>query len=229
MKHLLVLLTILSILVMTACHQSTNNSQPSAQPSATELTSTTPSSVYPIFVDYENLEDYNRFIDTTSELPENFITAEDLHSFGTFTYFTCFDLPSFSSYSYNFCLENGFTFLITVVHENSQDKNAEDDYESTWKRLEDPKFTSDMRYLTEKNTGKAIVGDITYMYNLGKLSSLSWRIDDTMISIFFTVSNIDEFPTESTDSILCCLLSASESISASAIKDINNVITENRK
>ena len=38
MKHLLVLLTILSILVMTACHQSTNNSQPSAQPSATEPT-----------------------------------------------------------------------------------------------------------------------------------------------------------------------------------------------
>ena len=127
-------------------------------------------------------------------------------------------------------LDNGIIWtenLDNILVDNQE--NAEDDYESTWKRLEDPKFTSDMRYLTEKNTGKAIVGDITYMYNLGKLSSLSWRIDDTMISIFFTVSNIDEFPTESTDSILCCLLSASESISASAIKDINNVITESRK
>ena len=174
-----------------------------------------PASAMIIFpeVHLKNEQEYNAFLEEAGEIPDYFVTAEELRPFGSFRSMTSED-NVIHSYRYNLIAQNGESVSITVVNRIPVRDLIEE------KGTLDPALIgADMRTLKEKVYGSIVRHGVRYQYYEGALDSIQWMTEDYT----FRLAALDSFANFSNlpdDALISRLLSVSEEEFASARQEL---------
>lgn len=146
----------------------------------------------------ESYDEYRSFLKET-KLPEDFVTYSDLSHFGEFDVFVrlCSPLDDYSSYMYGFIDACDYKSVISVdrVYETPA-------YIGKYPLLDAGQLNlSDMRTLPSGENGRYVIGNITYWYISGKLSSIRWHQDGMYFQLSVSDPRFAEYPLDTNTTI----------------------------
>ena len=167
------------------------------------------------YIDIDDINEYQNYIEAEKNLPEDFVTAEKLSIFGSFEDFQIAPHELFV-YAYDFLTENDNHIDLYITHVLS------DNPPRTYDQLPVSAAGSSMLTLAEKERGAIIRNGVEYRYNMGQLTSVRWTVDDIQFRIEVDPSWSD-YSTLPTDSLLYRMLSVSETEFASALTEMNAI------
>ncbi|MBQ9761746.1 MAG: hypothetical protein IJV82_01565 [Oscillospiraceae bacterium] len=146
---------------------------------------------------------------TADKVPENFVHYEHIRWIGELEYFGCpfyveseaYD-ESFKLYLYYLHDEYDCRLLLTISKEGFRDRINGQPTSAV--------NLADLRCLTEESEGRTYYthGDLNYLYNDGKISSVLWRSNGLTFELYEEESGIVGYPAEYTDSFMGELLCA---------------------
>ena len=177
-------------------------------------------------IDIFDIDEYNDFVATEQNLPDNFVTLDMLDGFGSFDGFICHNFyPDFSSYAYFFDDENGegFTFWISTDPKSEQ-KNM--------KTLSISKAETTMQNLVTEDSGIILRNGVCYKYDRGKLTSIEWEINGISFDVNLEYDSIfsadgKEYPALPEDSMFKRLVSTSEAEFTAALNELSAIVSKN--
>ena len=172
----------------------------------------------PVFFVTYRLDGYRKFIKSEPSLPDNFITANAVKQFGTFSGFHYGldgwdrDMPL---YCYHFESQNGIDISLHIDH-NVRGKTTS----TPISRL---KLGKSMLKLTTEDSGYILSNGLQYHYSKGKLSRIRWQVNG--VDFYMTV-HISEgkTPVIDTDTVLGKLLSKSPALQRQALRQLPDSI-----
>ena len=165
-----------------------------------------------------DIEEYRKFVNTETHLPEDFITVDKLEAFGTFNGFTCESKTDFADYRYSIDMPNGQAIGIRIQHGNPIDTIIQPVISAN-------KIGMNAVSLTSSDTGMIVRNGIKYNYVNGHLIRMLWTVGDITFSISVS-SAWDDYPAFPSDSVIYNMLSAVETEQASAISELQAIITD---
>ena len=172
-------------------------------------------------VEIYDLNEYGSFVQTSTEISENFITWDMVKSFGAFRSFKVRADTTAFRYNYMVNLENGEIITLKI---NSI---------GTYKRdtpISSTDLGSSMIKLTASKEGKFVNGELTYYYGSGNLAGIEWTIGD---NTFYLDDFTAEYPYWTAygnlpeDHIISKLLSVDPEVQLSALNELKAAIENN--
>ena len=163
-----------------------------------------------------DLDSYNEFIKTEPSIPTNYISANDVKSFGTFE---CFrygldDQEGTPQYVYYFEFQNGIDISLYISHHGGG---------TSWDTpISNLKLGSSMLELKTEDSGFILSNGLEYHYSCGKLSSINWRANG--VDFHLTVHISEETPIVDTNTTLGKLLSKSTILQWITMRELPNSI-----
>lgn len=165
-----------------------------------------------------DIEEYSKFVNTETRLPDDFITVDKLEAFGTFNGFTCESKTDFADYRYSVDMPNGQTIGIRIQHGNPIDTIIQPVISAN-------KIGTNAINLTSTDTGMIVRNRIEYNYVNGHLIRMLWTVGDITFSISVS-SAWDDYPAFPSNSVIYNMLSAVETEQASAISELQAIVTD---
>ena len=164
----------------------------------------------------EDEDEYAEFIKTEEELPDNFVSMDHFRGFGRFDYFVC-NGPTYSTYAYSLKDLKGEHITIWIEHGSriDYDKDA---------FLDISEAGANMRSLATATEGYIYRDGVLYKYNMGRLFSMQWLVNDTVYHISFASNGTDRYENIPEDSVLYRLLSVSEEEFQSGLAELEQNI-----
>ena len=161
-------------------------------------------------------DEYAEFIKTEEDLPDDFVSMDQLRGFGRFCSFVC-NGPTYSTYGYSLKDLKGEHITICIEH------GSWIDYD--WDTFLDlSEAGTNMRSLTEVKDGYIYRDGVLYEYNMGRLYSMQWLVNDTVYDISFASNGTDRYENIPEDSVLYRLLSVSEADFQSGLAELEKNI-----
>ena len=168
-------------------------------------------------VDIDNEEDYNAYLEEgDGEIPDYFVTAEELRPFGSFQSMTS-DFNYVISYQYDLTAQNGERIRISIRNRAVSKSGI-----SAKGTLDPDLVGADMRTLTEEVYGSIVRQGVQYQYYEGKLDSISWMTEDYRFWLSFPEGQT-QYPALPEDALLSRLVSVSEEDFASARQELAQI------
>lgn len=221
-KLILVLLSIFVFCTLAAC-QASNISANAGTTNSTEIaqhTDSTDTFVSPNRLFFNDIESYNKYVSET-ELPDSFVTAEELACFGTFDGFCSvsdFYNEDYSYYHYSFIDPNGVDLMIVI-------KNTPYDDSIELNALTVSSNMTDMRNLNKAQSGIITHNNISYLYSsVSNLYSIRFSIDGVYFKLECS-GGFSKYPTDGQETMLTRLLSITTEKASGAIADIQAAIS----
>ena len=221
-KLILALLSIFIIGMLTAC-QSISTLANAGTTTNTEIaqhTDSTDTFVSPNRLFFTDIESYNKYVSET-ELPDSFVTAEELACFGTFVGFCSvsdFYNEDYSYYHYSFIDPNGVDLMIVI-------KNTPYDDSIELNALTVSSNMTDMRNLNKAQSGIITHNNISYLYSsVSNLYSIRFSIDGVYFKLECS-GGFGKYPTNKQETVITRLLSITTEKATGAIADIQAAIS----
>ena len=122
-------------------------------------------------------EEYVDFLNS-NQLPADFVSYDKISAIGNFKGLVILSdaySNDYSSYMYNLVDSSGFEFVVYIDHEERESYLT--DFVSNVNK-------TDMRVLSDDSKGFYVYNDITYKYISGKISSIVWKSQNIIYTLF---------------------------------------------
>ena len=166
-------------------------------------------------------QEYDQFVSTAPNLPDDFISATDLSVLGEFSGFISYDEEAFLEYMYSLCVQEGPEIFLYISHIEKSDIYGN-------RIIDISNADGSMRNLKKELRGVIRRNGVEYCYSGGHLLSIRWNAGDVYVSIGVN-SDWDDYPEPQEGSILYGLLSLSEEENLRAVAQLPRITFESKE
>lgn len=172
----------------------------------------------PVFqIDIHDMDEYNKFVQTSKFLPDNFITWDMVKEIGAFYAFKSYSNTDISRYCYLFELDDGRKMEIEInpsyVYENEAIILGKD-------------IGGSMTKTTTSKRGKFVNEGLTYHYINGTLRCIEWMINGSLVRLDTLGCTFPDLTGLSTNTVVGKFLSTSSDNQIAALNQLKDMVTK---